>query len=305
MRLWARPSAGLLLGALFLGACGSGRETPTDSSPPEEPHERAAVPEPPPRPPVHYEPWHVDGATELSQKAAELGEDLFGLVLRVNRIDLAHVRKGETILIPRNAEGPLDVAPLPLESATLAAVPRLIAVSRSIQAFGAYEQGRLVRWGPTSTGREDTPTPAGLFFLNWKARQTRSTDNDAWLLKWYFNFHNRRGISFHEYDLPGMPASHACVRLLADDAEWLYRWGVQWLLSRDGTRVLAEGTPVVVFGEYDWEATSPPWTRLHEDPGKGRIPPEELAETLGSHLPDIEHAGRRRMEWFLSMVPLP
>ena len=39
-----------------------------------------------------------------------------------------------------------------------------------------------------------------------------------WQLNWYFNFHNFRGLAFHEFDLPGVPASHACVRLLARDA---------------------------------------------------------------------------------------
>ena len=53
-------------------------------------------------------------------------------------------------------------------------VPELPTVTR-VQAFAAYDSGALVRWGPTSTGRREMPTPARLFHTNWKARQRTST----------------------------------------------------------------------------------------------------------------------------------
>jgi len=177
-------------------------------------------------------------------------------------------------------------APFPATIALLDSVPRLIAVSQRVQAFAAYERGRLVRWGPTSTGKAKTPTPNALYFTNWKRKQTRSTDNDEWLLNWYFNFENRRGISFHEYDLPGYPASHACVRLLAADAEWIYRWADQWALSRDGLSILAWGTPVAVFGRYDFKAPGP-WRRLGEDSLAVRITPAELDSVLAPYIGTI------------------
>jgi len=55
-----------------------------------------------------------------------------------------------------------------------------------------------------STGRRETPTPDGAFHLTWRARSRRSTDNEDWLLEWYFNFVNERGVSFHLFDLPGV-----------------------------------------------------------------------------------------------------
>jgi hypothetical protein len=165
-------------------------------------------------------------------------------------------------------------------------VPRLLAVSQRAQAFAAYEFGRLVHWGPTSTGKAKTPTPNALYFTNWKRKQTRSTDNEEWLLNWYFNFENQRGISFHEYDLPGYPASHACVRLLAADAEWIYRWADQWTLSRDGRSVLAWGTPVAVFGRYDFKAPGP-WRRAVEDSLAVRISSAELDSVLAPYLGTI------------------
>jgi hypothetical protein len=130
-----------------------------------------------------------------------------------------------------------------------------------VAGIGAYEQGRLVRWGPVSTGRRETRTPSGAFHLTWRSKGRNSTDNAAWFLPWYFNFHNERGISFHQFDLPGYPASHACVRLLERDATWLYGWGDQWTLDEAKRRVVTPGTPVLIIGEYDY-GSPPPWLDL-------------------------------------------
>ena len=289
--------------ALLAAACGA-PDLPAPPAPAARLPEAAPARALPPPSPLRYEPWLVEGAGALAAQREALGPERFDLVLKVNRIDLAHVRQGETILIPRNVVGPFDGSPFPFEVPELSTVPKLVAVSRQVQAFAAYEQGWLVRWGPTSTGRQATPTPAGLFFLNWKARETRSTDNEAWLLKWYFNFHNRRGVSFHEYELPGRPASHACVRLAAGDAEWLYGWGVQWILAPGGGRVLAEGTPVMVFDEYDWAAERAPWTRLAENPAAASVDAERFRSTIAAARSAIDEAGRRRTRLFLSSVPL-
>jgi hypothetical protein len=148
---------------------------------------------------------------------------------------------------------------LPLDWPAAEAVPKAIVVHQSSQTFGAYENGRLVRWGPVSTGRKETPTPEGSFNLTWKARSRRSTDNQAWLLEWYFNFVNARGVSFHQFDLPGYAASHACVRLLQRDAEWLYGWGEQWQLDKSGRTIVTPGTPVVVVGTFGHNQPGP-WT---------------------------------------------
>ena len=77
-----------------------------------------------------------------------------------------------------------------------------------------------------------------------------------WRLNWYFNFHNRRGLAFHEFDLPGVPMSHACVRLLARDAMWIYKWGDSWVLDAAG-RLVQPGTPVVIMGQYAFGAAKP------------------------------------------------
>lgn len=97
-----------------------------------------------------------------------------------------------------------------------------------------------------------------MFSLNWRARTRSSTLSREWRLNWYFNFHNTRGLAFHEFELPGVPASHACVRLLARDAEWVYTWGQAWALDDKG-RLKAPGTPVVIIGAYAFGSPGP-WT---------------------------------------------
>ena len=58
------------------------------------------------------------------------------------------------------------------------------------------------------------------------------------------------------YGLPGYQASHACVRLLPRDAEWLFHWGEGWKLGPHGWGVVEHGTPVLILGRYDFG--SPP-----------------------------------------------
>ena len=186
------------------------------------------------------------------------------LLEKLNRRDVAHLARLTELVVPDEwpAEGGNDelaYSPLPADWTWATQFPKALIVHQPAQVFGAYEFGKLVRWGPVSTGRKETPTPAGSFNLTWRSKSRRSTDNAAWLLNWYFNFINSRGISFHEFDLPGAAASHACVRLLKRDAMWLYEWGEQWVLSPDRRSVTTPGTPVVVQGVVDWKNPTP-WT---------------------------------------------
>ena len=80
-------------------------------------------------------------------------------------------------------------------------------------------------------------------------------------MRWYCNFGSREGLALHAYALPGYPASHGCIRLLERDAQWLFEWGQPWVLDPTATRVLKSGTPVLIFGDYDFDA-APPWRSL-------------------------------------------
>jgi lipoprotein-anchoring transpeptidase ErfK/SrfK len=206
---------------------------------------------------------------------------------KLNRRDLEHLIRLKEMIVPDAwLDDELLYSPLPATWAWAESMPKVLIVSQPAQVFGAYESGRLVYWGPVSSGRKDTPTPAGVFNLTWKAKSRRSTDNENWLLEWYFNFINARGVSFHKFELPGLPASHACVRLLERDAKWVYAWGEQWKLSANGREVVQPGSTIVVLGTYDFDRPapwlSPDWWRtlmaLPADPTKGAINGSRAAE---------------------------
>lgn len=84
-----------------------------------------------------------------------------------------------------------------------------------------------------------------------------STANPGWVLPWYFNFANTEGRAFHAYELPGLPASHGCIRLLDRDAQWLFDWGRAWLDASE-TSVVETGTPVLILGAFQFGVV-PPW----------------------------------------------
>jgi hypothetical protein len=184
----------------------------------------------------------------------------------LNRRDREHLVRADPpvpgLVVPITwLDDPLTYSPFPQTWPAAEPRAKAIVVHQAMQAFGAYESGRLVRWGPVSTGRKETPTPEGSFNLTWRARSRRSTDNEDWLLEWYFNFVNERGVSFHLFDLPGYPASHACVRLLLRDAQWLYGWGEQWGLDDSRREVMTAGTPVLILGVYPF-GSPPAWLSL-------------------------------------------
>jgi lipoprotein-anchoring transpeptidase ErfK/SrfK len=228
-----------------------------------------------------------EGRKFLSQLRSEIGEEKMAALLKLNRLDAQHLRAGVTLVIPEQVDELTSFSPFPNRVETVREIPKLILVSLRVQAFGAYEFGNLVRWGPVSSGKKASPTPAGLYHTNWKSKATRSSINDEWLLPWYFNLDNQSGISFHQYDLPGYPASHGCLRLLADDAAWIYGWADQWTLSTDRRRVEAYGTPVIVFGKYDYGKQAP-WKHLATDYSAASVTGNELEEAIRLDLPTIE-----------------
>jgi lipoprotein-anchoring transpeptidase ErfK/SrfK len=207
----------------------------------------------------------------LPKTAAELAKRYTPAQIEIlemlNRRDREHLIRADPpvpgVIVPDTwSDDLLAYSPFPQTWSAADAHAKAIVVHQPMQAFAAYESGRLVRWGPVSTGRKETPTPDGSFNLTWRARKRRSTDNQDWLLEWYFNFVNERGVSFHLFDLPGYPASHACVRMLLRDAQWLYGWGEQWSLDDSKREVMMPGTPVVILGTYAF-GTPAPWLALN------------------------------------------
>lgn len=191
-------------------------------------------------------------------KAAEspfdaLTPEQLGVLEKLNRVDAARLKRLKTVVVPAYWTPDENAySPFPQEWVWAADKPKAIVVDQVAQAFGAYEYGRLVRWGPVSTGSYGQ-TPSGLFHLSWRSRGHRSSVDPSWYLEWYFNFIPSRGIAFHKYSLPGQAASHGCVRMLERDSQWLFTWG-------DAPRKGVKGTPVLVLGCPDrnkqWHSAS-------------------------------------------------
>lgn len=183
-------------------------------------------------------------------------------IFALNRMDARRLDPGDRIIIPDTlVEDWMIYSPFPKKLNILDSIPKTVLISRRIQAFALYENDKLIRWGPVSSGKRSTPTPVGLHYGNYKAERKVSTVNPAWLLPYYFNFMNFEGVGTHQYALPGYPASHACVRLREQDARFIFDWAKQWKLNDNGQVVLKNGTPFMVYGEYDYEAI-PSWLHL-------------------------------------------
>lgn len=183
------------------------------------------------------------------------------IVFAINRVDRTRFLRMDSVLVPTDLSYELaHYLPFPLEVDYLKDIHKIIYFSYPTQAFAAYENGVLIYTGPTSMGSKKHPTPTGLFYANWKSKKKVSTVNPEWVLHWNFNIINRGGIGWHQYELPGVPASHSCLRLLSTDAKYLYYWADQWELSED-FHVVLKGTPVIVFGSYDFDAPKP-WLQL-------------------------------------------
>jgi len=223
-------------------------------------------------------------------------------IAALNRIDTDHINGRDTLVVPNEFKSAfMDYTPFPRKLDNLTEVPKIVIFSYPIQAYAVYENGSLVKWGPTNMGKKSAQTPRGLFFTNWKGRKVRSTVDDEWILNWNFNISNSGGVGWHQYALPGYPASHSCLRLLDADAQWLYNWADQWVLA-DKKTLKVKGTPVIVFGDYTFGVKGV-WHKLVEDPQITNIPKSKLEEIVEPYLAEIFNQQTIREEYTKSKLP--
>jgi hypothetical protein len=220
-------------------------------------------------PEVFYEYWIVQHDSRLEARLAlyhHFGQENRGLLQILNRNDLENLQRGDTLVVPTDAT--LDFraySPFPRYWPGAMDIDKVVILEKNIQAFAAYEWGRLKRWGMINTGTDTRRTPSGRFNVNWKQDyrvSTLSPPGEPWEMYWVMNIHEARGIHMHQYALPmGGPASYGCIRMSDPDARWLYAWTDTWdktggtEISSAGATIHALGTMVLVIGE---DITGPP-----------------------------------------------
>lgn len=237
----------------------------------------------PQRPEIYYRLDSIADQITLDSFHTRYTEEEKKIIFALNRMDAWRLDAGDKIIIPDSlVNNFLMYSPFPRELDILDSIPKAVLISQRVQGIALYEAGKLVRWGPISSGKKSTPTPNGLHYGNYKAKRKVSTVNKDWLLPYYFNFMNFEGVGVHQYAMPGYPASHACVRLLQEDAQFIYDWADQWALDEKEQVVLKNGTPFMVFGNYDFDADVP-WLNLATDHRSNFLLPEEL-DTLRSYV---------------------
>ena len=190
------------------------------------------------------------------------GRERAYLVHMINRRDMQDFEVGDTIIAPTRYG--LDFraySPFPRYYTGGREFDKLFIMDKTIQAFAAYEYGRLMRWGIINTGNpEETPTPYGRYNFNWREEQRISSESppdEDWEMFWVMNFYQSKGMHVHQYEMPvGGPMSHGCVRLVDADAEWVYHWADTWTTTSSsvgiesvGARILKQGTTVLVIGK--------------------------------------------------------
>ncbi len=205
----------------------------------------------------------------------ERGRERLALTLLLNNVLTSDLRLGDTVVLPARPEDfdldPRAYAPFPLTYPGAAELEKLVVVDKDVQAWAAYEYGKLQRWGPASTGAEGTPTPTGRFNMNWRQLDRISSESppgQEWHMRYVMNIHNGRGIHLHQYDsVPsGPPVGKGCIRMIMADAQWLWEWSEPWVTSAGrgalGGTLIKRGTPVIVQGD---EPKDTP-VRFHQTP---------------------------------------
>ncbi len=167
------------------------------------------------------------------------------MVMRLNRTNTS-LGYRRWIVVPTNLDqiNYIDLSPFPDQVDTKG--EKLVVVNLGLHAFAAYDkEGHLVYWGPVSGGKGWCPdirrqcnTAVGRFRIIQKegpkcVSPTFPIETHGGAPMPYC-MHYYRGFALHGSTLPGFHASHGCVRLFKDDAQWMNQHFIEI------------GTPIIV-----------------------------------------------------------
>lgn len=171
------------------------------------------------------------------------------LVKKVNRINIQLI-PGNVVAIPNNLKDldMLKISPFARQIEPLGRTTIIIDISD--HAFAAYDMtGTLVYWGPVSAGADWCPdvgrgcrTPLGNYYVitkdgpNCISTKYPIPEGGA-PMPWCMFFHG--GYAMHGSPVvPGYHASHGCIRLFYEDAEWLNKNFVH--TGKNSTKVIVQ-----------------------------------------------------------------
>lgn len=192
------------------------------------------------------------------------------IVKHLNRTNLP-LELDKLVVAPEDMNGKTLLAYSPLPAKIEVPGEKTVVWDPALLAWGAYaEDGVLVRWGAAVGGMDTCPEPQlrgrscrtvfGHFRIIRKdGPQARSSKyplgcrgDQCARVPWIMIFHDK-GFGFHcsEYSvssgaggLPGHNASHGCIRLFCDDAEWLNKEFVDAPgKGRKGTQIVVKPYP--------------------------------------------------------------
>ncbi len=198
----------------------------------------------------------------------------------LNRKELRFFRIGQTIIVPDTVYPDLKAySVFPQRYPGADSIPKIIMVSNRLMSYACYEKGKLVRFAACNPGKEKTPSYPGRYALNWKVRDHRSSLDSSWVMPFTWNFHSEAGSAFHQFDMPGYPASHSCIRQFAEDAEWLFSWGRGTQKDSNKKLVPLSGTPVIIIDHYDFHKDKGRlWTKVSSNKDSLlKLPPNPIA----------------------------
>ncbi|MGB9912924.1 MAG: L,D-transpeptidase [Candidatus Kapaibacteriota bacterium] len=225
----------------------------------------------------------------LKEFSPQKNKTKYRVLTTLNRKELRFFRINLPIIVPDSFVPDLraySVFPYHYEGARN--IPKIIVVSNLYQAYACYEYGKLVRFAAVNTGKKSTPTYPGRYALQWKERLRRSSFNEDWIMPFTWNFHRLAGMAFHQFEMPGYPASHMCIRQFSEDAEWLYNWGEGPKKDSTGKIIPMSGTPVIIIDFYNFGGKKK-WLELTSNQPVISLPPNpmeiELALIPIVHIP--------------------
>ena len=182
----------------------------------------------------------------------------------LNRKELRFFAVGQSVIVPDSVIDDMRAYSIfPDEYVAAKKIEKLIIVDNQYQSYACYEHGKLVRFAATNTGKETTPTFPGRYSLVWKQRVRLSSLDSTWVMPYCFNFHRFAGNAMHEFEMPGRPVSHSCLRQFSDDAEWIFKWGQQAKYDDSNQAIPHTGTPLIILNMFDYSRkTGGPWLDL-------------------------------------------